>query len=246
MRPVWQRAHTALREWYAKTQRPLPPAAHSGKLAALDDLLRQCGIVEEQKEEELERAQADQGEGEGEEDKADDESTDVTVAAAPHRALLFAQHRATLDLLEGWLARTHPSLRYARMDGQLSPAQRAEVVAAFQQDTSISLLLLTTRVGGLGINLTGTYTRTHQSFMLLCSLSLSLSLSCLSLISSCQVLTPSSSLTTTGTPHATHRPPTAHTASVRHEWCTCSDCCWLGPWRRRSWGACIAAVCVLE
>ena len=48
-----------------------------------------------------------------------------------------------------------PSVTYMRMDGTTDPSKRHGVVQTFNADPSIDCLLLTTHVGGLGLNLTG-------------------------------------------------------------------------------------------
>jgi Superfamily II DNA/RNA helicases, SNF2 family len=48
-----------------------------------------------------------------------------------------------------------PAVTYLRLDGSVSPGMRHDVVTAFNNDPSIDVLLLTTQVGGLGLNLTG-------------------------------------------------------------------------------------------
>lgn len=44
---------------------------------------------------------------------------------------------------------------YLRLDGSVPATQRHSVVQRFNKDPSIDVLLLTTQVGGLGLNLTG-------------------------------------------------------------------------------------------
>ena len=44
---------------------------------------------------------------------------------------------------------------YYRMDGTTAAATRAKLVDGFNKNSSVFLFLLTTKVGGLGINLTG-------------------------------------------------------------------------------------------
>lgn len=44
---------------------------------------------------------------------------------------------------------------YLRLDGSVPATQRHAVVQRFNKDPSIDVLLLTTQVGGLGLNLTG-------------------------------------------------------------------------------------------
>lgn len=48
-----------------------------------------------------------------------------------------------------------PSVSYLRLDGSIPPGMRHSVVHKFNNDPSIDALLLTTQVGGLGLNLTG-------------------------------------------------------------------------------------------
>ena len=73
-----------------------------------------------------------------------------------HRALIFCQLKAMLDIVENDLLRIHlPSVTYLRLDGSVPAAQRHSVVSRFNADPSIDVLLLTTQVGGLGLNLTG-------------------------------------------------------------------------------------------
>jgi DNA excision repair protein ERCC-6 len=69
------------------------------------------------------------------------------------RCLLFAQGRRTLDILEGLVRRRGDS--YLRMDGETPMAHRADLVHTFNHTPSIFCFLLTTRVGGVGVNLTG-------------------------------------------------------------------------------------------
>ena len=78
------------------------------------------------------------------------------VAAAPHRVLVFCQLKQMLEIIERDLFRAElPAITYMRMDGDTPAAQRHDVSQAFNADPSIDVLLLTTHVGGLGLNLTG-------------------------------------------------------------------------------------------
>ncbi|XP_063814673.1 DNA excision repair protein ERCC-6 isoform X2 [Pseudophryne corroboree] len=70
-----------------------------------------------------------------------------------HRVLLFTQSRQMLQILEVFLmSMGYP---YVKMDGTTTVASRQPLIARYNQDTSIFVFLLTTRVGGLGVNLTG-------------------------------------------------------------------------------------------
>ncbi|KAL1609897.1 DNA repair protein rhp26 [Paraconiothyrium brasiliense] len=71
-----------------------------------------------------------------------------------HKTLLFAQHRIMLDILQKYLDR-FPSINYRRMDGETPIAKRQDMVDEFNNNPSLHVFLLTTKVGGLGVNLTG-------------------------------------------------------------------------------------------
>ncbi|CAN0577881.1 unnamed protein product, partial [Ectocarpus sp. 12 AP-2014] len=64
------------------------------------------------------------------------------------------QNRAALDVTESALLRPcFPGVKYLRMDGSVSQTERAAAVDRFSADPSVAILLLTTRVGHLGLNL---------------------------------------------------------------------------------------------
>lgn len=48
-----------------------------------------------------------------------------------------------------------PSVTYLRLDGSVNVNDRHKIVTSFNEDPSIDVLLLTTQIGGLGLNLTG-------------------------------------------------------------------------------------------
>lgn len=77
-------------------------------------------------------------------------------AVSQHRVLIFCQLKQMLDIIENDLFKTlMPSATYMRMDGGTDVSKRHAVVQTFNGDPSIDCLLLTTHVGGLGLNLTG-------------------------------------------------------------------------------------------
>eukprot|EP00580_Thalassiosira_gravida_P017110 CAMPEP_0201673806 /NCGR_PEP_ID=MMETSP0494-20130426/35590_1 /ASSEMBLY_ACC=CAM_ASM_000839 /TAXON_ID=420259 /ORGANISM="Thalassiosira gravida, Strain GMp14c1" /LENGTH=761 /DNA_ID=CAMNT_0048155799 /DNA_START=260 /DNA_END=2545 /DNA_ORIENTATION=- len=145
----------------------------SGKLSALNDLLRHAGIAEP------EITAADNDESgflvDVNEDIADDNSDiggletddrgsfdDSQGTASPEmtmsssKCLIFAQFTQSLDIVERLLFEPHmPSLQYLRLDGRVPSNRRNSIVDQFNQDDNIKILLLTTKVGGLGLNLTG-------------------------------------------------------------------------------------------
>ncbi|AMD20609.1 HDL135Cp [Eremothecium sinecaudum] len=74
-----------------------------------------------------------------------------------HKALLFTQSRQMLDILEKAVTEKYKDLsdlKYLRMDGTTNIAKRQNLVDKFNNE-DYDLFLLTTRVGGLGVNLTG-------------------------------------------------------------------------------------------
>ncbi|CAG9763742.1 unnamed protein product [Ceutorhynchus assimilis] len=125
--PQYQQIHTQLQQTNSK----LDDIAHSAKLPALKQLLTDCGIG----------LAIENG---------------VEIAINQHRALIFCQLKAMLDIIENDLLKKHmPNVTYLRLDGSVPPVMRHSVVTRFNNDPSIDVLLLTTQVGGLGLNLTG-------------------------------------------------------------------------------------------
>nr|GMD10900.1 TATA-binding protein-associated factor BTAF1 isoform X1 [Ipomoea batatas] len=104
---------------------------HSPKLVALQEILEECGIG------------------------IDASGSDSPVNVGQHRVLIFAQHKAFLDIIEKDLFHSQmKNVTYLRLDGSVEPDKRFEIVKAFNSDPTIDVLLLTTHVGGLGLNLT--------------------------------------------------------------------------------------------
>ncbi|KAI7752503.1 hypothetical protein M8C21_015854 [Ambrosia artemisiifolia] len=104
---------------------------HSPKLVALQEILEECGIG------------------------VDGTGSDVSVSVGQHRVLIFAQHKALLDIIEKDLFHVHmKNVTYLRLDGSVEPEKRFDIVKSFNSDPTIDVLLLTTHVGGLGLNLT--------------------------------------------------------------------------------------------
>ncbi|KLJ09541.1 DNA excision repair protein ERCC-6 [Blastomyces silverae] len=71
-----------------------------------------------------------------------------------HKTLLFAQHRIMLDILERFI-KSLAGLKYQRMDGNTPIKLRQSMVDEFNNNPEIHVFLLTTKVGGIGVNLTG-------------------------------------------------------------------------------------------
>jgi TATA-binding protein-associated factor len=140
----------------------------SGKILALAELLRDAGIYRD----ELAGADNDASllycNNDTEETDTDLSVLNADVESSPaiegdyddvqngSKCLIFAQFTRSLDVVEEFLLKPHmPSLRYLRLDGRVPARKRTELVDSFNRDPSIKLMLLTTRAGGLGLNLTG-------------------------------------------------------------------------------------------
>ncbi|XP_025939985.1 SWI/SNF-related matrix-associated actin-dependent regulator of chromatin subfamily A containing DEAD/H box 1 isoform X2 [Apteryx rowi] len=68
------------------------------------------------------------------------------------RVVLFSQFTMMLDILEVLLK--HRQLRYIRLDGKTQISERIHLIDQFNTDMGIFVFLLSTKAGGLGINLT--------------------------------------------------------------------------------------------
>ncbi|EJT46430.1 chromosome organization and biogenesis -related protein [Trichosporon asahii var. asahii CBS 2479] len=68
------------------------------------------------------------------------------------RLLLFSQFTMILNILE--VALTSKGVKYVRLDGQTRTDERQGIVDEFNEDPSIPVFLLSTKAGGVGINLT--------------------------------------------------------------------------------------------
>ncbi|KAF7540748.1 hypothetical protein G7054_g1137 [Neopestalotiopsis clavispora] len=71
-----------------------------------------------------------------------------------YKTLLFSQSVQMLEILEQFLRRTD-NIKYLRMDGKTPVKDRQVLVDRFNNDPELDVFLLTTKVGGLGVNLTG-------------------------------------------------------------------------------------------
>lgn len=127
-----------LAEW-PKVEARLHCISEAPKLQALKELLTQCGIQGSQTQEKP-------GNGSVDVDSVDD-------ATPIHRMLVFAQLISMLDVVEQDVLQP-AGIAYLRLDGRMPPSQRMRVVHRFNTDPTIDVLLLTTKVGGLGLNLT--------------------------------------------------------------------------------------------
>ncbi|KAK9362462.1 hypothetical protein V1504DRAFT_448559 [Lipomyces starkeyi] len=126
----------------AAEKKPLRDISHAPKLGALHALLLDCGIG------------------------VNGTSASSIATAVPedfgagvisqHRALIFCQLKEMLDIVEqDVFQKLLPGVSYMRLDGSTDARKRHDIVQTFNADPSIDVLLLTTHVGGLGLNLTG-------------------------------------------------------------------------------------------
>ncbi|EEC50024.1 predicted protein, partial [Phaeodactylum tricornutum CCAP 1055/1] len=110
----------------------------SGKIRALADLLRELSIFTDDLS------------------AADNDSSLLYCEDDHTKCLIFAQFIQSLDVVEKLLFKPHiPSLKYLRLDGRVPARRRYAIAEEFNRNDEIKVLLLTTRVGGLGLNLTG-------------------------------------------------------------------------------------------
>ena len=122
--------YAAIQASLARQNSNLKDVAHAPKLTALRDLLVDCGIGTD--------------------------SVDNNNYVSPHRALIFCQMKEMLDIVANdVLRKLLPSVQYLRLDGSVEAGKRQNIVNQFNTDPSYDCLLLTTSVGGLGLNLTG-------------------------------------------------------------------------------------------
>lgn len=74
------------------------------------------------------------------------------LKAEGHRVLLYFQMTRMIDMMEEYL--TYRNYKYCRLDGSTKLEDRRDTVHDFQTRPEIFIFLLSTRAGGLGINLT--------------------------------------------------------------------------------------------
>ncbi|XP_053676032.1 SWI/SNF-related matrix-associated actin-dependent regulator of chromatin subfamily A containing DEAD/H box 1 homolog [Anopheles nili] len=69
-----------------------------------------------------------------------------------HRVLIFSQFTMMLDIMEEYMKiRNH---EYMRLDGSTPVTERQEMIDQYTEDRNIFIFMLSTKAGGLGINLT--------------------------------------------------------------------------------------------
>ncbi|KAL6709263.1 TATA-binding protein-associated factor mot1 [Coniothyrium glycines] len=134
------KAYEPTQQYLKKNNTTIDDIVHAPKLGALKDLLVDCGI----------------GAADVAGDKSANPTGDLPEAVSQHRALVFCQMREMLDMVQhNVLEKLLPSVQFMRLDGGVEATKRQEIVNKFNSDPSYDVLLLTTSVGGLGLNLTG-------------------------------------------------------------------------------------------
>jgi TATA-binding protein-associated factor len=108
------------------------------KLLALRQLLSNAGIIVG-------------GSNAGVDGEADARA--ISGDSGQHRVLCFAQMKGSLDLVES-VVLDPEGVSYLRLDGDVSPARRSDIVQQFNTDPTVEVMLLTTAAGCHGLNLT--------------------------------------------------------------------------------------------
>ena len=139
----------------------------SGKLLALNDLLRRSDIFHDETtgadndesllyldNEEMETSSTAAILDGDADDGIFEQGTLEDTSSSNSKCLIFGQYCQSLDAVEDLLFKPHmPSLNYVRLDGKTSVKDRGEIVESFQTDPAVKCMLLTSKVGSLGLNL---------------------------------------------------------------------------------------------
>eukprot|EP00759_Apiculatamorpha_spiralis_P047683 PhF_6_TR43326/c1_g1_i1/m.66228/K10841/ERCC6, CSB, RAD26; DNA excision repair protein ERCC-6 len=70
-----------------------------------------------------------------------------------HKAIVFSQSKCMLDIIEACIRRK--GYKHIRMDGDTPISQRLHLIDMLNHDSTVNVGLMTTRVGGIGVNLVG-------------------------------------------------------------------------------------------
>lgn len=136
-------------EYLASKKSELLSIEHAPKLKSLKTLLLECGIG-------LGDSDYSSAKYKAKQKQQQQQLVTSEGVISEHRALIFCQLKDMLDIVEEELFKKQmPSVTYMRLDGRTDPRNRQAIVRKFNEDPSIDVLLLTTKVGGLGLNLTG-------------------------------------------------------------------------------------------
>ena len=159
--------HPALVEVSGSPSKDGSQIGMSGKLVALKGLLVECGLpsqdlVAADNDTSLLYVSADESDEQGIDDfeevldpRDNGPSYFNDLSSSRCKCLIFAQFTSSLDIVEALLHHHFPAVSYLRLDGKVPVPKRGEIVDSFNESDHIKILLLTTRIGGLGLNLTG-------------------------------------------------------------------------------------------
>ena len=103
----------------------------SGKLNALEVLLTSLGF-----------------------ESSNNKNQKSTFSTYENKILIFTQFKQMCSYLETFLKEKFSTINYLTLTGDVKAKDRTILVEKFNKDPSINLMLLTTNIGGLGINLT--------------------------------------------------------------------------------------------
>eukprot|EP00948_MAST-09A_sp_MAST-9A-sp1_P000394 g394.t1 len=70
------------------------------------------------------------------------------------KVLVFSQWTSILDILSEVLAKEYPKIIQSRIDGNVTVSERQEIIDEFSSNPDCRVFLLSTRAGGVGLNLT--------------------------------------------------------------------------------------------
>jgi len=71
-----------------------------------------------------------------------------------HKMIVFCQHKKLIKIIQNYLSDINNKISHLTLSGDVKPVDRQSIVDSFQQDPTIDILFLTTRIGSLGLNLT--------------------------------------------------------------------------------------------
>jgi len=78
-------------------------------------------------------------------------STSTSTSSAPIKSIIFSNWTSMLDLVEIPLRRGN--YHYVRLDGSMTMSAREKVLTSFKTDSSITVMLISLKAGGVGLNL---------------------------------------------------------------------------------------------
>lgn len=131
--------------------------AQCGKFHLLERILT---ILQEENENELIQAVDVQGHLDHDDDDGNNRHPQARInptninnrPVIKHKVLIFSLMTKMLDLLEDYMQlKGH---KYCRLDGQSQQHERMQAIKTFSEDKDVFCFLLSTRAGGLGLNLT--------------------------------------------------------------------------------------------